>query len=117
MTAMGRHSPRPTPRWARRRSPQTLSSGASRRIPIFLPPFPAAHAEHARGYVAYSTTDARDGYVLSSGVCYTHQQTWLQYPVVTAMEKRLTATWGDTGAFRTVQDALQFYPADGQLLR
>lgn len=38
-------------------------------------------------------------------------------PAVTAMEKRLTAAWGDTGAFRTVQDALQFYPADGQLLR
>ena len=46
-----------------------------------------------------------------------HQQTWLQYPVVTAMEKRLTTTWEDSGAFRTVQDALQFFPADGQLLR
>lgn len=75
------------------------------------------HAEHARGYVAYSTTEARDGYILSSGVYYTHQQSWLQYPVVTAMEKRLTATWGDSGAFRTVQHALQFFPADGQLLR
>lgn len=75
------------------------------------------HGEHARGYVAYSTTEARDGYILSSGVYYTHQQSWLQYPVVTAMEKRLTAAWGDMGAFRTVQDALQFYPADGQLLR
>ena len=75
------------------------------------------HAEHARGYVAYSTTDARDGYVLSSGEYYVHQQTWLQYPVVAAMEKRLTAAWGDTGAFRTVQDVLQFDPVDGQLLR
>ena len=75
------------------------------------------HAEHARGYVAYSTTEALNGYILSSGEYYVHQQTWLQYPVVTAMEKRLTAAWGDTGAFRTVQDALQFYPADGQLLR
>ena len=75
------------------------------------------HAEHARGYVAYSTTEALNGYILSSGEYYVHQQTWLQYPVVTAMEKRLTAAWGDTGAFRTVQDALQFYPVDGQLLR
>ena len=75
------------------------------------------HGEHARGYVAYSTTEARDGYILSSGVYYTHQQSWLQYPVVTAMEKRLTTTWGDSGAFRTVQDVLQFFPADGQLLR
>ena len=75
------------------------------------------HGEHCRGYVAYSTTEARDGYILSSGVYYTHQQSWLQYPVVTAMEKRLTTTWGDSGAFRTVQDTLQFFPADGQLLR
>ena len=43
------------------------------------------HGEHCRGYVAYSTTEARDGYILSSGVYYTHQQSWLQYPVVTAM--------------------------------
>ena len=46
-----------------------------------------------------------------------HQQTWFQYPVVTAMENRLTAAWGDTGAFRTVQDALQFFPEDAQTLR
>ncbi len=70
------------------------------------------HGEHARGYVAYSTTEARDGYILSSGEYYVHQQTWLQYPAMTAMEKRLTAAWGDTGAFRTVQDALQFDPVD-----
>lgn len=70
------------------------------------------HAEHARGYVAYSTTEALDGNILSSGEYYTHQQSWLQYPVVTAMEKRLTAAWGDTGAFRTVQDVLQFDPVD-----
>lgn len=70
------------------------------------------HGEHTRGYVAYSTTEARDGYILSSGVYYTHQQSWLQYPVVTAMEKRLTTTWGDSDAFRTVQDVLQFDPVD-----
>ena len=75
------------------------------------------HAEHARGYVAYSTTETLNGYILSSGEYYVHQQTWLQYPVVTAMEKRLTAAWGDTGAFRTVQDALQFFPEDAQTLR
>ena len=70
-----------------------------------------------RGYVAYSTTEACDGYILSSGVYYTHQQSWLQYPVVTAMEKRMTSAFGNTGAFYTVQHALQFFPADGQLLR
>ena len=75
------------------------------------------HGEHARGYVAYPVAETQDGYILSSGVYYTHQQSWLQYPVVTAMEKRLTATWGESGAFRTVQDALQFFPEDAQPLR
>ena len=75
------------------------------------------HAERARGYVAYPVAETRDGYILSSWINYTHQQTRLQYPVVTAMEKRLTATWGDSGAFRTVQDALQFFPEDAQTLR
>lgn len=75
------------------------------------------HGEHCRGYVAYSTTEARDGNILSSGEYYVHQQTWLQYPVVTAMEKRMTSAFGNTGAFYTVQHALQFFPADGQLLR
>lgn len=75
------------------------------------------HGEHARGYVAYSTTETLDGNILSSGEYYVHQQTWLQYPVVTAMEKRMTSAFGNTGAFYTVQHALQFFPADGQLLR
>ena len=75
------------------------------------------HGEHARGYVAYSTTEARDGYILSSGEYYVHQQTWLQYPVVTAMEKRMTSAFGNTGAFYTVQHALQFFPEDAQTLR
>ena len=75
------------------------------------------HAEHARGYVAYSTTEALNGYILSSGEYYVHQQTWLQYPVVTAMEKRMTSAFGNTGAFYTVQHALQFFPEDAQTLR
>ena len=75
------------------------------------------HGEHARGYVAYTAAAVQSGCLLNSWINYTHQQSWLQYPVVTAMEKRLTTTWGDSGAFRTVQDALQFFPADGQLLR
>lgn len=75
------------------------------------------HAQHARGYVAYSTTEARDGYILSSGVYYTHQQSLLQYPAVTAMEKRMTSAFGNTGAFYTVQHALQFFPEDAQTLR
>ena len=75
------------------------------------------HAESARGYVAYSAAEAQSGYLLNSWCNYTHQQTWLQYPVVTAMEKRMTSAFGNTGAFYTVQHALQFFPEDAQTLR
>lgn len=75
------------------------------------------HAESARGYVAYTAAAVQSGYLLNSWINYTHQQSWLQYPAVTAMEKRMTSAFGNTGAFRTVQDALQLSPVDGQLLR
>lgn len=72
---------------------------------------------HTLGCQTYTAAAVQSGCLLDSWINYTHQQSWLQYPVVTAMEKRLTTTWGDSGAFRTVQHALQFFPADGQLLR
>ena len=75
------------------------------------------HAEHARGYVAYTAAGAQSGCLLSSWCNYTHQQSWLQYPAVTAMEKRMTSAFGNAGAFRTVQHALQFFPEDAELLR
>lgn len=75
------------------------------------------HAERARGYVAYTAAAVQSGCLLNSWINYTHQQSWLQYPVVTAQTHRMTCTQSNGGAFRTVQDALQFYPADGQLLR
>ena len=75
------------------------------------------HAEHARGYVAYSAAAVQSGYLLSSWCNYTHQQSLLQYPAVTAMEKRMTSAFGNAGAFYTVQHALQFFPEDAQTLR
>ena len=75
------------------------------------------HAESARGYVAYTAAAVQSGYLLNSWCNYTHQQSWLQYPAVTAMEKRMTSAFGNTGAFYTVQHALQFFPEDGQTLR
>ena len=68
--------------------------------------------ERYRGYVAYPVAEVQDGYIISSWINYTHQRSWFQYPVVTAMEKRMTGGWNDAGAFRTVQDALQFYPTE-----
>ena len=71
-----------------------------------------AKGEHYRGYVAYPVAEARDGYIISSWINYTHQKSWLQYPAVTAMESRMAGFWNDAGAFRTIQDALQFYPTE-----
>ena len=64
------------------------------------------HAEHARGYVAYTAAAVQSGYLLNSWCNYTHQQSLLQYPAVTAMEKRMTSAFGNTGAFYTVQHAI-----------
>lgn len=68
------------------------------------------NGEHQRGYVAYPVDEAQDGYIISSWFNYTHQSSWLQYPAMTAMEKRMGAGLNDAGAFKTIQDALQFYP-------
>lgn len=65
-----------------------------------------------RGYVAYPVDEAQDGYIISSWFNYIHQQSWLQYPAMTAMENRMTYGWNDAGAFKTIQDELQFYPTD-----
>lgn len=70
--------------------------------------------ENCRGYVAYTAKEAQDGYIISSWINYTHQRTWAQYPAVTAMEKRMTGGFND-GAFKTVQDALQFFPTQDQV--
>ena len=68
--------------------------------------------ENQRGYVSYTVAECADGWILNSWVNYTHQLTWLQYPVRTAMAQRMEGGWNRAGAFLTVQDALQFDPAD-----
>ena len=71
-----------------------------------------AKGERHRGYVAYPIAETKDGYIVSSWINYTHQRSWLQYPALTAAEKRMTSWQNDAGAFLTVQDALQFYPTE-----
>lgn len=65
-----------------------------------------------RGYVAYPVDEVQDGYIINSWFNYTHQQSWLQYPAMTAMEKRMTCGWNDAGAFKTIQNTLLFHPTD-----
>lgn len=68
--------------------------------------------ERQRGYVSYPIIEMQDGWITDAWINYTHQVSRLQYPVVTAMEKRMTNTEREAGAFLTVQDDLQFYSTD-----
>jgi hypothetical protein len=63
-----------------------------------------------RGYVSYTIKEARDGCIVDSWINYTHQNTWLQYPAITAKKKHFTSGVRTTYVFRTIQDALQFFP-------
>lgn len=97
--------------------PQTFTSnsvfwGGQSNTDVFATFSMPQKGSNYRGYVAYPVEETQDGYIISSWFNYTHQQSWLQYPVMTAMEKRMTNGWNNAGAFKTVQDALQFYPTD-----
>ena len=66
--------------------------------------------ENHRGYVSYTIKEMRDGYIVDSWINYTHQNAWLQYPAITAKEKHFSIGVRSTYAFKTIQDALQFFP-------
>ena len=63
-----------------------------------------------RGYLSYTTAETRDGVILTSWVNYTHQNSWLQYPVLSATEKRMQDNFAQMQPFKTVQSAIDFYP-------
>ena len=71
--------------------------------------------ENQRGYIAYTIKEMRDGAIVDAWINYTHQQSWAQYPVRTAKQQRIAHSWTEAGAFKTVQDALQFYPTEDNL--
>ncbi|MGM9652493.1 MAG: hypothetical protein ACI3XP_02530 [Eubacteriales bacterium] len=73
--------------------------------------FPRA-AERCRGYVSYRVLELQDGWIVDSWVNYVHQSSWMQYPVETAAGWRMQTSMTSRGAFRVVQDALQFYPPE-----
>lgn len=73
------------------------------------------NGENYRGYIAYTMDEMRDGAIIDSWINYTHQLSFLQYPAQTAMEKRMTSWADDAMTFRTIQDALQFYPSDNDI--
>lgn len=71
--------------------------------------------ENHRGYVSYTVKEAQDGWIVDAWINYTHQNTWLQYPAITAKQKHTTSGVGSTNVFKTIQDALQFFPNADEL--
>lgn len=65
--------------------------------------------ERYRGYVSYGVKARAEGYIIDSWCNYTHQKSWLQYPVSTAMEQRMVGRFTE-GVFYTVQNTMQYFP-------
>lgn len=68
--------------------------------------------ERQRGYIMYQAQEIEEGWATSSWFNYTHQESFFQYPVKTAIETRMESSWNDAGVFKTIQDAFQFYVTD-----
>lgn len=87
--------------------------GERTRRDIFATFSMPAKGENCRGYAAYPVAEVQDGWDINSWFNYTHQNSWLQYPAVTAIEAYMKNNgWVNTGVFRSVQSALQFAPTD-----
>lgn len=71
-------------------------------------------ASDRRGYVAYTSTQTENGYLLSSWINYTHQNSFIQYPVKTAGEFAREGMHIADYPFKTVQAAIQFFITDGK---
>ena len=71
-----------------------------------------SRGENQRGYISYGVETVQEGYLINAWVNYTHQESRLQYPVLTARENRRQSGWNESFPFFTVQNALQFFPAE-----
>ena len=69
-----------------------------------------SRGENHRGYVSYTIEERQDGWSIDAWINYVHQTPWPQYPVITAAQKQQTMGVGSTQTFKTIQDALQFFP-------
>ena len=75
--------------------------------------------ENGRAYLTYPIAQLQEGCIVDSWVNYTHQTNAVQFPVVTAAEKRMKNGWSRADVFRTIESAVQFYPPfqDGPYLK
>ena len=70
------------------------------------------HGENCRGYVAYNMENNEPGWWIDSWLNYTHQNTLVQYPVLSAAQSRKQGGVMDGRMFTTVQNALQVLPGE-----
>ena len=70
-------------------------------------------ASDRRGYVAYTSKQVEDGWILSSWVNFTSQIGYLQYPVKTARQFTMEGIHLNDYPFSDIQSAIQFYVKDG----
>ena len=70
------------------------------------------HGENCRGYVAYKIKEKENDWWIDSWLNYTHQNTLVQYPVLSAAQSRKQGGVMDRRVFTTVQNALQVLPGE-----
>ena len=87
-----------------------LFADTTRSTDVFAEFSMPEEGERHRGYLSYTTAEVKDGVMLRSWVNYTHQTSWLQYPVLSAKEKRMQNDMVNRRPFKTVQDSISFYP-------
>ena len=68
--------------------------------------------ENCRGYVAYEIKAKESDWWIDSWLNYTHQNTLVQYPVLSAAQSRKQGGVMDGRMFTTVQNALQVLPGE-----
>ena len=85
--------------------------GPSQQTDVFATFSMPRKGELHRGYVSYGVQEMREGAIVDGWLNYIHQDSRLQYPVQTAKQYRMNGGMFSQGAFRIIQDALQFYPA------
>lgn len=88
----------------------TIIWGEQTKTDVFAAFSMPRRGERCRGYVIYPVLSDGEGCLFTSMFDYIHQQSWLKYPAMTAMEAKMKDMWGMSDTFHRVQDAMQFYP-------
>lgn len=86
--------------------------GPSQQTDVFASFSMPRQGENHRGYISYGVQEMREGAIVDGWLNYIHQDSRFQYPVQTAREYRMNGGMFSRGAFRIIQDALQFYPTE-----